>query len=90
MATQASIKAAIESKCSANYSIWRIGLTHDLAERKKFWKDTKDQNVTYWANWAADSLSDAQDVENHFISKGMKGGEGGNLSSNKTVYVYVF
>ena len=40
--------------------------------------------------WTADSLSDAQDIERHFISKGMKGGTGGDLSAYKTVYVYVF
>lgn len=89
MATKADIKAAIEKKVST-YSYWRIGLTHDLAERKAYWKDTKNQDVTYWTAWEADSLSDAQDIEAHFIDKGMKGGVGGDLSSRKTVYVYIF
>jgi len=89
MATKASIMAAIEAKVKT-YSYYRIGLTHDLAERKAYWKDTKGQNVDYWADWKADSLSDAQDIEAHFIGKGMKGGTGGDLSANKTVYVYVF
>jgi hypothetical protein len=69
----------------------RIGLTHDLAERKSYWKDTEKQNVDYWKDWQADSLSDAQEIETYFIqTKGMKGGEGGNLSARKTVFVYVF
>lgn len=87
MSTKASIVAAIEAKVTT-YSYYRIGLTHDLATRKAEW--AKTESVAYWANWTADSLSDAQDIESLFINKGMKGGTGGNLSSNKTVYVYVF
>jgi len=90
MASKQSIVAAINAKVGTSFSIYRIGLTHDLAERKAYWKDTEKQNVDYWANWTADSLSDAQDIESHFINKGMKGGVGGNLVSYKTVYVYVF
>ncbi|MGD1156190.1 MAG: hypothetical protein ABSA41_10210 [Terriglobia bacterium] len=89
MATKASIMAAIESKV-LTYNLWRIGLTHDLAERKRYWKDTKNENITYWSDWTADSLSDAQDIESHFLKKGMKGGTGGDLSAKKTVYVYIF
>jgi hypothetical protein len=89
MASKAEIMAAIQSKC-LTYSYWRIGLTHDVAERKAYWRDTEKQSVTYWADWAANSISDANDIEAHFISKGMKGGTGGNLSPYKPVYVYVF
>lgn len=91
MASKADIKTAIERKVSGTrYSIWRIGLTHDLAERKKYWRDTEKESVDHWSNWTTDSLSDAQDIESHFINKGMKGGVGGNLSARQTVYVYVF
>ena len=48
------------------------------------------QNVGAWRNWTADSLSDAQDIESYFIDKGMKGGTGGDLSSYRAVYVYIF
>ena len=89
MATKASIFAAIQAKVSTP-SLYRIGLTHDLDERKRYWRDTENQNVKYWSDWQADSLSDAQDIERHFINKGMKGGTGGDLSAYKTVYVYVF
>ncbi len=90
MAIKTSIIMAIESKSSSHYGLWRIGLTHDLAERKRYWKDTEDLSVDYWSDWTADSLSDAQDIESHFINKGMKGGTGGDLSASKTVYLYVF
>jgi hypothetical protein len=90
MANKTTIMAAIERKVGDRYSLYRIGLTHDVGERKKYWKETEKENVDCWADWEADSLENAQDIEAHFISNGMKGGTGGDLSSRKTVYVYVF
>ena len=91
MATKSGIVSAIISKVGdTQLSAWRIGLTHDLAERKKYWKDTEGQDVDYWVGWKADSLSDAQAIEAGFIDKGMKGGVEGDLSAQKTVYVYIF
>ena len=90
MATKSSILATIQGIAGTDYSVWRIGLTHDLAERKADWRDTEKQDVTHWHSWLADSLSDAQDVERHFINKGMEGGTGGDLYAYKTVYVYIF
>ena len=89
-----SIKQAItdrvESSKTEDYSIWRIGLTHDPNERKQQHEDD-GKSTKYWKQWTADSLSDAEDIETYFINdKGMKGGTGGNLSANKTVYVYIF
>ena len=91
MATKKGIMDAIASKIgTTSPSIWQIGLTHDLVERKAYWRDTEKVSVDYWSAWTADSLSDAQDIEAHFIRKGMKGGTGGDLSARKAVYVYVF
>jgi hypothetical protein len=74
MATKQSIMSEIETKVgSTKYSIWRIGLTHDLSERKKHWGETEKKNVSWWSSWTTDSLSDAQDIEAHFINKGMDG-----------------
>lgn len=91
MATKSAIIAAIQLKVGATrLDVWRVGLTHDLTERKSYWGNTENQSIAFWSNWTADSLSDAQAIEATFIEKGMKGGTGGNLSANKTVYVYVF
>ena len=90
MASKASIMIAIQSKVGSGYSAWRIGLTHDLVERKGYWRDTENQNIGSWFDWTADSLSDAQDIEAHFIKKGMRGGTGGALTAYRTVYIYVF
>jgi hypothetical protein len=91
MTAKSTIIAAINSKVGTNFSSWRIGLTHDAAERKSYWGTTKGQNVSRWTAWTADSLSDAQAIETYFIQeKRMKGGEGGDLRSGKTTYVYIF
>ena len=88
---KSDIKAEIASKVgNQSYDIWRIGLTHDLEERKKYWTETVKQNTKYWSQWEADSLSDAQDIELYFTDKGLKGGTGGDLSPDKTVFLYVF
>ena len=91
MTAKATIITGINAKVGTTHSAWRIGLTHDVAERKAYWGTTKGQNISHWASWTADSLSDAQAIETYFIQeKGMKGGEGGNLTSGKTVYIYIF
>jgi hypothetical protein len=90
MAAKEGIIAAIQAKVDSSYNTYRIGLTHELAERKAYWKDTEKQTVTSWSAWIANSLSDAQDIESHFINKGMLGGAGETLSADKTLYVYVF
>lgn len=92
MATKASIESAIKAKIgSSSFGFWRIGLTHDPVERKKRWSETERQDTTYWSQWAADSLADAQDIEAYFIiSKGVQGGTSVDLSPSRTVYVYVF
>ena len=89
MSSKAGIKSAIEGHVGTNYSSWRIGLTHDWTQRKQEWKDD-GKDVTYWHVWEAESLTDAQNLESHFIALGLKGGTGGNLSERKTVYVYIF
>jgi hypothetical protein len=89
MATKASIMAAIIAKVDGTqYRIWRIGLTHDLLTRRQEW--AKTNSVTHWQSWPADSLSDAQEIEAYFISRGMQRATGGDLSPNSAVYVYVF
>jgi len=87
--TREGIIAAIEKHVST-YSVWRIGLTHDTKQRKHEWEEELGKKITTWYDWEANSLSDAQYIENHFIKKGMDGGTGGDLSSYKTVYVYIF
>jgi hypothetical protein len=90
--TKDSIIQAINTRVGrSDFNAWRIGLTHDLGERKTYWKETEHQDVFHWTQWTADSLADAQEIESYFINgKGIKSGTGGDLSPSKTVYVYIF
>lgn len=92
MAMKTSIIAGIELKVgpSMSYSSWRIGLAHDPAERKKYWRFTMAQGVDRWSEWQANSLAEAEDIALRFVDKGMQGGPDGNLSRYKPVYVYIF
>jgi hypothetical protein len=90
MATKATIISQIKTKVANNYSAWRIGLTHDLVQRKRYWGSTCNLDISYWTAWEADSLSDAQEIESAFINGGMKGGTGGDLNSRYKVYIYIF
>lgn len=73
----------------ADYSQWRIGITNDLPRR--FSEHSEDgESLKYILTWQADSLTDAQALENFFIhDMGMKGGTGGKLNPAKPVYVYI-
>jgi hypothetical protein len=91
--TEKELKDAIIKRVgTSSFSAWRIGLTQDLDERKKYWKETEKEDIQYWTNWTADSLTIAQNVESYFINeKGMKGGTGGGgLVAGATTYVYIF
>ena len=73
----------------AQYHLWTIGITTNPARRKEE-HEQDGKKVESWHEWKADSLSVAQNVEKHFLGKGMKGGEGGDIDDSKTVYVYIF
>ena len=81
MATETDIKSAIE-RLVTTYSYWTIGVTDDLARRKR-----EHGNPEHWHQWDADTEQAARNVEAHFISKGMKGGSGG---LGRADYVYIF
>jgi hypothetical protein len=88
MVAKATIVSEINTKVGGNHPLYRIGITNDPVERKKHW--TGKEDTTYWKQWQADSLSDAQAIETYFIQqKKMKGGEGGDVSA-QTRWVYVF
>jgi hypothetical protein len=57
---------------------WRVGLTHQPAERRRQWSQFYD--MSGWTDWLMASLKDAQQVEAAMINLGVTGGTGGNLS----------
>jgi len=87
-----AIKKRVENSKAVNYSIWTIGITTDPTGRKKQHNDPE-----YWKIWEADNLETAREVETYFLneypsdeSKRMKDGTGGDMTENKTPYVYIF
>ena len=89
MVSESQMKTEIEGRVMSaekkDYSIWTIGVTDNPSRRKE--EHGKDHNVKYWMQWEADSETAARNVEEYFIAKGMKGGEGGKGSAD---YVYIF
>jgi hypothetical protein len=82
MASETSIKAAIERVLGVNYTIWTIGVTDDTVRRRR-----EHSNPSTWLDWNADTETAARNVEAYFIAKRMKGGPGGGGRAN---YVYIF
>jgi hypothetical protein len=73
------------------YDSWRIGLTHNAEALKTRLATNEDKDLARWTQWPADSLADAQEIENHFIEdRGMKRGAFVDLYDSKPVVVYVF
>jgi hypothetical protein len=89
MTTKAIIMSEINLKVGSYARIFRIGITHRPDERKQYWS-TKE-NIRYWSQWRADSLSDAREIESYFINeRQMKGCTGGDMSSRYFTYIFVF
>ena len=92
MATANSIAVAIRTvveQVGVAYEGWRIGITHDPQHRQREWQ-SKGHATGGWRLWQADTLSDAEAVEAHFIRAGMNGGTGGGCSPFRPVFVYIF
>jgi len=73
------------------YDSWRIGLTHNPEALKRHLKAVEEKDLESWTQWPADSLTEAQDIESHFINdKAMKRGAVVDLYDSKPVFVYIF
>ena len=82
MASESTIKLAIERIVVGKYSIWTIGVTDDPVRRRD-----EHGNPGAWRYWDADTETVARNVEKHFLDRGMKGGGGGG---GRADYVYIF
>lgn len=80
------IKTIDEKIGNTSRSIWTVGIT-DEPETRKAQHQNEGKSVKYWTHWPTDSESEAREVEQHFLEKGMRGGAGGG---GKAAYVYVF
>ena len=64
-----------------------IGITNDV-DRRLFGEHNVDKNHAWWIYRTAVDKATAQVVEEHFLSKGMKGETGGG--TDDTIYVYCY
>lgn len=70
------------------YSDFYIGITNDV-ERRMFREHNVSKENTWWIYRTANNSSIAQDVENHFLKKGMRGNkDGGGDETTNIVYCY--
>ena len=46
MVSKATLISEITTKVGSALTAYRIGLTHDLAERKKYWGQTEKEDLT--------------------------------------------
>lgn len=68
------------------YSDYYVGITNNI-ERRLY----KEHNITpYECHWVADAKDKnlADEIEKHFIDKGMKGSTGGGREDSTKIYVY--
>ena len=82
MASELSIKSAIEGIVGGRYSACTIGVTNGPASRR-----VDHGNPSNWHQWDADTEKVARGVEKYFLDKGMKGAVGGGGHAD---YVYIF
>jgi len=74
----------------ADFSIWRVGLTHDPGEMKKYHEE-KGRSTEHWKQWKTDTVTDAQHIRFYLTrSKGMQESTSDELDARRPVYVYIF
>lgn len=72
---------------ATNYNQLYIGITNDI-NRRLFGEHNVDEKNDWWA-WAnAKSKEIAQQVEQHYLDKGMQGDTGGGTVDSTYVYCY--
>jgi hypothetical protein len=75
------------SKRGGNCSEWYVGIATEPHVRL-FNDHSVDEKNGLWIHRLCVSSSDAREIEDYFIAKGMKGGPGGGDSDTKSVYAY--
>lgn len=82
MQFEQQIVAEIERIVTSNYPIWTIGVTKDLALRRR-----EHGNPDIWHGWEVIPAISAVNIERYFVSKDMKVGSSVSSGAN---YIYIF
>lgn len=83
----ADIDAHLQKSRKGYYSDFYIGITNDI-ERRLFGEHNVDRNYGWWIYCEAINKATAQEVEEYYLDKGMKGDTGGG--NENTTYVYCY
>ena len=66
-----------------------IGITDNIEERL-FGYHKVNKQTDWWIYCNGDSENIARQVENYYLEKGMRGGQGGGKGNGQTKYVYCY
>lgn len=69
------------------YSDFYVGITNDV-ERRMFQEHHVSKDNSWWIYRTAINSDVARKVEQHYLDKGMRGGNGGGDDSSTVVYCY--
>jgi hypothetical protein len=87
--TAQAITSEIESRASARYTTWHIGVTNDPDGRRQDC-ERDGARTDFWTDWRADSADDAKEIAQRYINRGMKSMTAGELNPRKDVFVFIF
>ncbi len=79
------IESRVKNSERADYTPWTVGIS-DTPKVRKDQHDNDGKDIGHWKDWSIDSEKDGRDIEEYFLSKGMKGDAGGGSAG----YVYIF
>jgi len=79
--------ASYVAKNGGQYSEWYVGIAAD--PKNRLFKDhAVSQPSGQWIYDYCATSAEAREVEQHFFSKGAKGGPGGGDNTTKAIYAY--
>lgn len=81
------IDTRISKSGAKYYSQFYVGITNDI-HRRLFTEHKVDEKNGWWIWYKASSKQIAQDVEEHYLYKGMQGDTGGGTDNSVYVYCY--
>ena len=83
----ADIDQHLSTSTKGYYSDFYIGITNNVS-RRLFEEHNVSRDNAWWIYCEAEDKQTAQDVEEHYLQKGMKGDTGGGTSQSTFVYCY--
>ena len=83
----ADFDAHLQKSSKKYYSDFYVGITNDI-ERRLFTEHNVKKEGAWWIYREATDKTTAQEVEEYYLGKGMKGDTGGGTDDSIYVYCY--